>query len=183
MALARRASEDVMAEATKRLGDDENTWEQICLIPTNKQQITGWESELGLTSVTGASGGGVGAGTWCTGFGQGRARAAVESRLALLTVGPLGVSLTVQAHSWKADQHMTSSFIILLPLESEIACLNTLSCWSHKASSHLTETQHVLTASAGEYHQLHFSRSMSEALVFLQKYLKKSMHTFIIVEC
>lgn len=54
--------------------------------------------------MTGAGGAGVGAGTRCTGFGRGTPRAAVETRLALLTVGSLGVALTVQTHSglWMA---------------------------------------------------------------------------------
>lgn len=60
--------------------------------------------QQGLTAVTGAGGGGVGAGTRCTGFGQGSSRAAVESRLTLITVGSLGVALTVQAHSWRTEQ-------------------------------------------------------------------------------
>lgn len=67
-----------------------------------KALVTHWGA-TGIT-VTGAGGGGVGAGTRCTGFGQGSSRAAVESRLTLLTVGSLGVALTVQAHSglWMA---------------------------------------------------------------------------------
>lgn len=54
--------------------------------------------------MTGAGGGGVGAWARCTGVGQGSSRAAVETRLTLLTVGSLGVALTVQTHSrlWMA---------------------------------------------------------------------------------
>lgn len=54
--------------------------------------------------MTGAGGGGVGAGTRCTGFGQGSSRAAVETRFTLLTVRSLGVAFTVQTHSWRTEQ-------------------------------------------------------------------------------
>lgn len=54
--------------------------------------------------VAGAVGGGVGAGTRCTGFGPGGSRSAVGTGLTLLTVGSMGVALTVQTHSglWMA---------------------------------------------------------------------------------
>ena len=54
--------------------------------------------------MTGAGGAGVGAGTRCTGFGQGGSRAAVETGLTLLTVGALRVALTIQTHSWRTEQ-------------------------------------------------------------------------------
>lgn len=46
--------------------------------------------------MTGASGGGVGAGAGDTGIGGGSTRAAVESGHAFLTVGSLSVALAVQ---------------------------------------------------------------------------------------
>lgn len=46
--------------------------------------------------MTGASGGGVGTGAGDTGIGGGSTRAAVEPRLAFLTVGSLSVGLAVQ---------------------------------------------------------------------------------------
>lgn len=61
--------------------------------------------EQGLTGVTGAGGGGVGAGARGTGFGQTRTRTSEETRLTLLTVGALGVSLTVQAHSYRTKRN------------------------------------------------------------------------------
>lgn len=90
-------------------------WVMVCTQPVRMKQpnhrVRSWANVLtsaceqqGLTGVTGASGGGVGAGTWCTGFHQGSSRAAVETRLTLLTVGSLGVTLTVQTHSWKTKQ-------------------------------------------------------------------------------
>lgn len=60
--------------------------------------------QQGLTGVAGAGGGGVGAGTRCTGFGRGSSGAAVETGLTLLTVGSLGVALTVKTHSWRTEQ-------------------------------------------------------------------------------
>lgn len=67
-----------------------------------KALVTHWGATR--ISVTGAGGGGVGAGTRSTDFGQGSSRAAVETRFTLLTVGSLGVALTVQTHSglWMA---------------------------------------------------------------------------------
>lgn len=62
--------------------------------------------------MTGAGGGGVGAGTWCTGFDWGTSRAAIETRLALLTVGSLGVALTVQTHSWRTEQRSHDYMVI-----------------------------------------------------------------------
>lgn len=60
--------------------------------------------QLRLTSVTGASRRWVRAGTRCTGFGESGSRAAVETRLTLLTVGSLCVALTVQTHSWRTKK-------------------------------------------------------------------------------
>lgn len=60
--------------------------------------------QQGLTTVTGARGSGVGAGTWRTGFSQGTSWAAVEARLTFLAVGPLGVPPTVQTHSCRTEQ-------------------------------------------------------------------------------
>lgn len=55
--------------------------------------------QQGLTDVTGARGGGAGAGTRCAGLGQSSSRAAVETWLTVLTVGSLGVALADQTHS------------------------------------------------------------------------------------
>lgn len=49
--------------------------------------------------MTGARGGGVGAGARHTGFGQGCSGATVKTRLAVFTVGSLGVAFAVQTHS------------------------------------------------------------------------------------
>lgn len=54
--------------------------------------------------MTGAGGGGVGARTRRTGFGQRGSRATPETRFTLLTVGSVCVVLTVQARSWSTEQ-------------------------------------------------------------------------------
>lgn len=54
--------------------------------------------------MTGAGGGGVGAGTRRAGFGQRGSGATVETGFTLLTVGSLGVAFTVQTHSWSTEQ-------------------------------------------------------------------------------
>lgn len=95
-------------------------WVFVCTQPARMKQpdhrvrswanvLTGACEQQGLTGVTGASGGGVGAGTWCTGFVQGSSRAAVETRLTLLTVGSLGVTVTVHTQSWKTKQRSHDS--------------------------------------------------------------------------
>lgn len=66
---------------------------------TTRLQTPGLEGEHRLTAVTGAFGGGVGARTRSTCFSQGGTRTAVETGLTLLTLGALGVPLTVQAAS------------------------------------------------------------------------------------
>lgn len=83
-------------------------------VETGAALVTLWTSVVGKAlvtywratgiGVTGAGGGGVGAGTRCAGFSQGSAGAAVGTRLALLAVGSLGVTLAVQTHSrlWMA---------------------------------------------------------------------------------
>lgn len=62
-----------------------------------KALVTYWRATL--ISVTGAIGGGVRAGAWHTGFGQGSSRTAVKTRLAVLAVQSVGVALAVQTHS------------------------------------------------------------------------------------
>lgn len=75
--------------------------------------------------MTGAGGGGVGAGTRCTGFGQGSARAAVETGLALLAVGSLDVALTVQTHSWRTEGRSNGQGFCILALTEEVGLVGS----------------------------------------------------------
>lgn len=80
-----------------------------CVVEARAAEVTVWAAVVGKAlvthgraagiAVTGAIGGGVGAGTRSTGFSQGGTRTAVETGLTLLTLGALGVPLTVQAAS------------------------------------------------------------------------------------
>lgn len=81
---------------TPTVGTVESSLALVTLLTAVFRQalVTHWEPIR--VNVTGASGGGVGTGAGDTGIGGGSTRAAVEPRLAFLTVGSLSVGLAVQ---------------------------------------------------------------------------------------
>lgn len=122
-----------------------------CFVEASTTLVTVWAAVPGKALVTlrgatgigltGAGGGGVGAGTWCTGFGQGSSRAAVETRLTLLTVESLGVALTVQTHSglWMAvvGVVLTLAGLATSAAEAEETWVAFITLWSiHSCLAH-----------------------------------------------
>lgn len=111
--------------------------------------------QRGLTAVTGACGGGVGAGTWCTGFGQGASKAAVEARLTLLTVGSLGVALTIQTHSCRTEQ---SSHDYMAFLELHASVKRKCEMWLYN-SHYLFINPRLATAKPSHHNPLNLTSS------------------------